>query len=241
MRSLILCAGKGSRFNTKEKSIPKCFIELNKKKIIDIQINSLKKNNINEIAIVTGYKSEILINDQVNKYYYNSKWENTNIIYSLFCASDWLKEDDCLISYGDIFFSELTIKEIIQSEKNINILYHTEFMKMWKGRYEDPYTDLESFKINKKKYLTEIGNKVSKKDNIMGQYMGLIYIKKEGWKIFQEELNKINIEKIDFTRALQHLIINNIKVKCFSTKELWGEIDTHEDLNFYERYYANKL
>ena len=60
MKSLILCAGKGSRFNTNTKSIPKCLIEINKKRILDIQILSLRKNNIKNIAVVTGYKSELI-------------------------------------------------------------------------------------------------------------------------------------------------------------------------------------
>ena len=107
MKSLILCAGKGSRFNTNTKSIPKCLIEINKKRILDIQILSLRKNNIKNIAVVTGYKSELINHKLITKYYKNKNWEKTNMIYSLFEASEWLSESDCIISYGDIFFSDL--------------------------------------------------------------------------------------------------------------------------------------
>ena len=62
MNALILCAGMGSRFNISNDLGPKCLIELNKKKLIDIQIESLKKNNIHNIAVVSGYKSQLVKN-----------------------------------------------------------------------------------------------------------------------------------------------------------------------------------
>ena len=71
--------------------------------------------------------------------------------------------------------------------------------------------------------------------------MGLIYIKKNGWDIFKNILADINIEKIDFTSVLQHLVNNKISIKCIPTNEIWGEIDTINDLKFYEKYYENRL
>ena len=75
----------------------------------------------------------------------------------------------------------------------------------------------------------------------MGQFMGLIYLKKTGWQKFKNELDKINIKDIDFTKALQFLINKGFKIKGIPTEEIWGEIDTEKDLEFYESYYANRL
>lgn len=242
MNALILCAGMGSRFNKEKKvSKPKCLIEFNKKKIIDLQIKALNRNNIKNIAIVTGYESQLINHCKIKKIYINQKWNETNMIYSMFCASDWIDNKNCIISYGDIFYSASTISNLIKSQENINILYHEDFMKMWQGRYKNPYDDLESFQVDEFGYLTEIGAKVTKKDNIMGQFMGLILIKKDGWKIINKELKKINISKIDFTSLLKYLIEKNIRVKCFPTNDIWGEIDTKEDLIFYQNYYADRL
>ena len=43
MNALILCAGMGSRFNISNDLGPKCLIKFNHRKLIDIQIESLKK------------------------------------------------------------------------------------------------------------------------------------------------------------------------------------------------------
>ncbi len=239
MNALILCAGMGSRFNITSDKGPKCLIEFNQNKLIDIQIDSLKKNNIHNIAVVSGYKSHLVKRKKIDKYYLNKNWANTNMIYSLFCASDWLDSNDCLISYGDIFYNQLTIKNLINSKDDISILYHIDFMKMWSGRYDNPYEDLESFKFCNSGYLLDIGQKVKEKDKIMGQFMGLIYMKKNGWRTFKNLLDTIDIKTIDFTSALYYLIKKGMKIKCIATNEMWGEIDTIEDLHFYKNYYDN--
>ena len=49
------------------------------------QINALKGAGVSEIAIVTGYKSEMLENFS-RHIFYNSNWHKTNMVFSLFCA-----------------------------------------------------------------------------------------------------------------------------------------------------------
>lgn len=240
MNALILCAGMGSRFNISNDIGPKCLLKFNQKKLIDIQIESLRKCNINKIAIVTGYKSELVCNNNIDKFYLNKNWRNTNMIHSMFCASQWLEKGDCLISYGDIFYNQSTIINLINSTDDISLLYHLDFMKMWGGRYDNPHDDLESFKFNSSNYLVDIGQKVTEKDKIMGQFMGLVQIKKKGWHTFKNVLSQIDIKDIDFTTALQYLINEGVKIKCIETNEMWGEIDTIRDLNFYENYYASR-
>ena len=45
----------------------------------------------------------------------------------MFCASNWINNENCLISYGDIFYSYNTIKNLINSENDISILYHADY------------------------------------------------------------------------------------------------------------------
>ena len=95
MKALILCAGMGSRLSIPNYSGPKCLLKFNKKKLIDIQISSLRKCNINKISIVTGYKSELINNKKIDKFFYNKNWKKTNMVYSMFCASNWINNEDC--------------------------------------------------------------------------------------------------------------------------------------------------
>ena len=61
MKAIILAAGRGSRMKELTEEIPKCLLEVEDKALLDRQIESLRGAGIDEIAIVTGYKRELLI------------------------------------------------------------------------------------------------------------------------------------------------------------------------------------
>ncbi len=54
--AIILAGGKGKRVKKFTKKIPKCLININGKPFIYYQLEYLKKNNINNVIISTGYK-----------------------------------------------------------------------------------------------------------------------------------------------------------------------------------------
>lgn len=67
--------------------------------------------------------------------------------------------------------------------------------------------------------------------------MGLIKISKIGWLHFQDVFFSQDIEvrkKIDLTSLLKLVLIRNkIKIKVYPYKNKWGEVDSIEDLNYY--------
>ena len=103
MRAIILAAGRGSRMKKVTNNIPKCLLEVKGKKLLELQIQALKKSGIRKIGIITGYLSDQLSNYS-EKTFHNDQWNQTNMVFSLMCAQKWLKESDCIVSYSDIFY-----------------------------------------------------------------------------------------------------------------------------------------
>ena len=62
MKAIILAAGRGSRMKKLTDELPKCLVELRGKTLLDWQLEALRAAGITEIAIVTGYKREMLTN-----------------------------------------------------------------------------------------------------------------------------------------------------------------------------------
>ena len=60
MKILILAAGQGKRLRPLTNDIPKCMVKYKNKPIIDYIINSAKNFGINDIAVVSGYKKNVL-------------------------------------------------------------------------------------------------------------------------------------------------------------------------------------
>jgi len=102
LKAIILAAGEGKRLRPLTESKPKCLINLFGKSILQRQIETLKKCNINDISIVIGYLGERIKMPDVT-YFHNFNYNTTNMLETLFCAREKLS-DSVIISYGDIVF-----------------------------------------------------------------------------------------------------------------------------------------
>lgn len=159
------------------------------------------------------------------------------MIYSLFCADEWLVQNQCIVSYSDIFYTPKIIAELLKSDCDIAITYDKNFAELWQKRFADPLVDLETFVIDSNSFLQEIGKKPQVLSQIQGQYMGLLKFTPQGWKVAKDILKNCDIEKLDCTSALQILIENKIKIQAVAIDDAWGEVDNANDLQLYEELY----
>ena len=60
LKVIILAAGMGSRLRPLSNDKPKCMIKLLNETLIQRQVKIFHSCNINEITVVTGYKSEVM-------------------------------------------------------------------------------------------------------------------------------------------------------------------------------------
>ena len=63
MKAIILAAGRGSRMNNISLEKPKCLVEIFGQTLLNFQLSAMRKSGIDDIAIVTGYKREMLGNE----------------------------------------------------------------------------------------------------------------------------------------------------------------------------------
>lgn len=125
MRALILNSGMGSRMGEETKYHPKCMTRIsNTDTILSRQLRLLASAGITNIVITTGkFDSEIREYCAGLKlplhitYIKNEKYEETNYIYSIYCAMEYLK-DDILLLHGDLVFEEKVIKSIQSQDKS---------------------------------------------------------------------------------------------------------------------------
>lgn len=245
MKVIILAAGRGSRLGERTKDRPKCMVEVCNRTILSRCIASLEQAGIQhkDIAIVTGYRQELIHVPDVT-YFHNAQWETTNMFYSLMQAKEWLEKEPCLVCYSDIIFSPKAIQALQESVAPLSLTYYTGFWELWNIRMEDPFSDLETFRIDATGNLIEIGKKPSKREAIMGQYMGLILFTPESWKWVMETIQTPlakPVAKLDMTTLLQGMIEKGFHIQAIPTDTLWLECDTQQDIEAYEKHYAEQL
>lgn len=217
---------------------PKCLLKIKDKPLLDWQLKAIRGAGIKNIAIVTGYKREMLKKYQLVEFH-NDKWQISQMVYSLFCAKKWLFDKDCIISYSDIFYQKSAIALLKENKDDIAITFDPNWKKLWEKRFYDPLQDAESFKLNKDNQLIDIGNREVSIKNIEGQYMGLIKVSSKGISHLQELFDSqenSKKENIDMTELLKIVLkVNKFKINAYPYREIWGEVDSKSDLEYYNK------
>ncbi|WP_322845239.1 phosphocholine cytidylyltransferase family protein [Pseudomonas sp. B33.4] len=237
MKAIILAAGRGSRMKSLTDERPKCLVELRGKPLLEWQLESLRAAGISDIAVVTGYKRELLAERGLSEFH-NPRWAETNMVSSLACAESWLDGEPCIVSYSDIFYSAVAVQSLINSEAALAVTYDPNWLQLWTERFGDPLLDAETFRLTAAHTLAEIGNKPQSVDDVQGQYMGLLRFTPEGWAEvvrLRAELSPQQRDSMHMTNTLQRVIdAGRVPIEAVAYTGEWGEVDSSEDLSVYQ-------
>ena len=237
MRAIILAAGRGSRMKSLTDERPKCLVELRGKTLLEWQLGALREAGVNEIAIVTGYKRELLAGYGLVEFH-NPRWAVTNMVSSLACAEEWLVADTCIVSYADIFYGSSAVGLLVNCAEPLALTYDSNWLAAWQNRFGNPLLDAETFRLRPDETLLEIGKKPASIKEIEGQYMGLLRFTPESWDEvcrIRAGVTKPERDKMHMTGTLQRIIVaGRMPVRAVRYNRSWGEIDSPEDLIFYE-------
>jgi choline kinase len=252
LNAIILSAGEGSRLYPLTKNKPKGMVNLFKKNILQWQIDTLKSCGIEDITIVKGYLEQLINFKKIN-YRQNKKYATTNMVETLFCATDKII-GPTIISYGDIIYEKEVLEKIIHSKAEISVIIDKNWKVYWDKRFDEPLSDAESLEINNAGYITEIGQKVTSNKRISGQYIGLIKFQGKGITNLLNFYNKSKLEakngvnplnsKCEFKKSymtdlLQGMIKSKFKIKSIEIKNKWLELDTYSDYLLYKKMEKN--
>jgi choline kinase len=237
MKAIILAAGRGSRMKELTDDRPKCLVELRGMPLLEWQLQAIRGAGIVDIAIVTGYKRELLC-DRGLVEFHNPRWAETNMVASLACAQEWLQADTCIVSYSDIFYDASAVRSLMECDADIAVTYDPNWLELWKRRFGDPLLDAETFRLNADGSLAEIGSKPNSVEEVQGQYMGLLRFTPAGWADIlrvRTELSPQVCDNMHMTGTLQRLISGKkAPIRGVSYAGRWGEIDSLNDLSSYQ-------
>ena len=123
MKALILNSGMGSRMGVLTSEHPKCMTEVSAKDtILSRQLKQLAEAGITEVVMTTGLFDSVLVNycESLNlplhyTFVKNPVYRETNYIYSIYCAREYL-DDDILLMHGDLVFENSVFDAVCASE-----------------------------------------------------------------------------------------------------------------------------
>ena len=237
MRAVVLAAGRGSRMGHLAAGRPKCLVELEGKPLIAYQIAALRRGGVDEIAVVRGYRAEMIdLSDLV--YFSNERWAETNMVMSLAAAARWLQEGPVIVSYADIFYRSQLVRGLAEAPGQLVVTYDRAWRHLWTSRFADPLSDAETFRIDAVGQLLEIGGRTTRIEDIEGQYIGLLKFTPPAWNTIEALLSTLEPsirDRLDMTGLLRRLLTTKeLPIDTFGTDGQWGEIDNPQDVALYE-------
>lgn len=133
MKALLLNSGLGSRMGDATKEHPKCMTELDQAEtILSRQLRLLSQVGIRQAVITTGYYNKILEDYCLSlgyalqyKFVHNERYQDTNYIYSIYCAREFL-QDDILLMHGDLVFSAEVLQMAMNSKRSCMVVSTTQ-------------------------------------------------------------------------------------------------------------------
>lgn len=240
-RAIILAAGRGSRMGAMTAAQPKCFTLLHGRRLLDWQLIALRSAGITDIAIVRGYCGDRFTEPVT--YFENPRWAQTNMVQTLAAARDWLIEEECIISYSDIFYSAETVRSLMFSLSAMAISYDPDWLALWQKRFADPLQDAETFRRNSDGTLAEIGQRSDSLNVIEGQYMGLLKLTPDGWSDVATVLQELGsgADRLDMTSLLSLGLSRGWRIDTVPVAGPWGEVDSASDLAAYSGVSFNDI
>lgn len=102
---------------------PKCMTEISyRNTILSRQLRQCVDYGIEEVVMTTGYCDQVL-RDYCQflhlplkiTFVNNPIYDKTNYIYSIYCAKEYLKDDDIILMHGDLVFENLVFEAVVNS------------------------------------------------------------------------------------------------------------------------------
>ncbi len=240
---IIPAAGADDNFD-----IPKGMVKIKNKPILQRQIDTLKKFDINKITVIRGYKKEVF-NIEGVKYIDNEIYDKTYIAHSLFLAEKDFKNGFLYIN-SDILFNENIINKILNTYHDIVLLvdrtykYHKHDidkkldMVLVKNRPNERIWQL----YDEDNEVIRIGKNI-KIEMADYEYIGIAYFSEIGAQILRKVYHDCKenwkhsfYEAIDFSHAdfmdlIQEIINRGFKVNMVEVHKGWIEINNKKDVN----------
>jgi len=241
LKVIIIAAGSASRLGNLTKGLPKGLLDVNGKSILERQMILFKKFGITDLTIITGANKE-KFNFKNVKYIEDLQFNEHDVLGSLMEARSILTEE-VLVSYSDILFDESVLEKMIHFSGDFGIAVDLDWEQAYVGRTQHPKEEADNVLIENN-HIFEIKKNTTllNKNQVLGEFVGLLKLSKRGCEIFVEKYNQLeklpdgpfqeapSFKRAYLTDMIQELIDDDNDVTPIIVKGRWCEIDTQQDL-----------
>ena len=250
MKAIVIGAGRGSRLGGRTDFVPKTLVEVVGKPMLDHILDALHQAGFadRDIVFVCGYKEEVVRERYPNlTFVRNADWENNNILASLLCAREHMK-DGFVSTYADIVYEPGIVSRLVRAPEDIVLGVDTAWRRRYAGRTQHPESDAEKVRLDGRRVVA-ISRHVDS-DLADGEFIGVMKLSARGAEDFTRAYDRAHAafagktyrEGRSFERAylidlLAELLEARVALHRETTPGGYMEIDTEQDLGYAERWW----
>jgi L-glutamine-phosphate cytidylyltransferase len=240
MRAIIIGAGRGRRLMPTTADTPKCFAEVQGKRLLDWGLQALTASSIRDICFIGGYRIEKVRADYPSlTFRHNTDWESNNILVSLMYAED-LMDEPFLCTYSDTLFTADVVQRLVANPADIALSVDTHWLDRYRHRSDHPPTDAE-------KVIAANGRVARVHRDIdphaaHGEYTGIAKFSRAGAATLRDHYRRCRktyagkpfreaaiFEKAYLIHLFQEMIESGVQMSHADTPGNYIEVDTQQD------------
>ncbi|MFO0586254.1 MAG: phosphocholine cytidylyltransferase family protein [Polyangiaceae bacterium] len=253
MKAVIIGAGRGSRLRHLTNEIPKTLVPVLGRPMLDGILEALEFGGFSrkDVVFICGYRKEVIQERYPDlTYVENANWENNNILLSLLCAREHLKEG-FVSTYADIVYRKEIVRDLVESPRSIALACDTDWRRRYVGRSQHPETDAEKMRAEGER-VVQLSRKIAS-EAASGEFIGVMKLDPTGVRDFLAAFDKAEsqyrgqvfregrtFEKAYLIDLLQQMVEDGTAMHRVDTHGGYMEIDTLEDASLAEEWWAPK-
>ena len=228
-KAIILSAGQGSRLLPVTENLPKCLIGFWGKTLIEWQIESLMRNGITDITVVTGFRTEQVeavlenVGGATIRTLFNPFFQVADNLGSCWIAREAMDGDFIILNGDTLIAPEIVARLIANSRSPITVTVDV----------KDGY-DADDMKVNRDgDRLVSIGKRLSAEES-NAESIGMLAFRGRGGAIFRDKVEEMmrtpDGVKRWYLRAIDEIAPGG-EVGTVSIEGMdWAEVDFPQDL-----------
>jgi len=246
MRAIIIGAGRGRRLMPTTEHAPKCFAEVQGRRMLDWDLQALLEAGISDVCFIGGYRIESVRAQYPDfTFRHNTDWEQNNILASLMCAEDLMSEP-FLCTYSDILFTADVVKRLLANRSDIALSVDTRWLERYLHRSNHPPSDAEKVVVADG-HVTRVHRDIEP-DAAHGEYTGIAKFSVQGAEALKDRYHRCRkifagkpfreaavFEKAYLIHLLQEMIEAGVKMAHADTPGNYMEVDTQEDFELAQK------
>jgi L-glutamine-phosphate cytidylyltransferase len=249
MTAIIIGAGRGRRLMPTTADTPKCYAEVQGKRLLDWAVGAFAEAEITDICFIGGYQIGKVQRDYPKFIFrHNSSWETNNILLSLMHAED-LMDKGFVCCYSDILFTGEVVRRALANPDPIVLSVDTCWLDRYRHRTQHPPDDAEKV-VAKNGAVLRVHRGIPP-ESAHGEYTGIAKFTREGASQLREHYHKARaqysgkpfreaavFEKAYLIHLFQEMIEAGVKMAHADTPGSYMEVDTQEDFELARKFWS---